>query len=398
LEVCYRRVEHEQRTTRDMGLTPGSALLNVLVLHDRRPGSLAVRRAFEAQAYWRWSDVDGVRFASGRTQTRDTAFAVEALLTDDRIVTQAALVRATAFLWGARLTEEVPDPEVTARAAARGGWCASEGGHRWPVSDCTAEALTALLYAAPRGDRHREAAVREAAAFLLRRQNRDGGFGAYERRRAPRLLDALNPTEMFTDCVVEGSYVESTGSALVGLAAACGAVEPPVVRRARRRAVRFLLRHQAADGSWPAARGVHRLHGTWCAVRGLRAAGLPTTHDALRRAAEWLRSVQRADGGWGEHHSGCLEGRYVEHSESQPVSTAWAVLALLDAEGPQDAAAERGVRWLCRWQGEDGTWEQSAVTGVLFGTVMLDLRLSARHFPAWALGRWLREAGPSIRP
>ncbi|GAA2511949.1 prenyltransferase/squalene oxidase repeat-containing protein [Streptomyces gobitricini] len=400
LERCRLRVVHEQRVTAGLGISPVSALLNVLVLHHSRPGSGAADEALAALAYWRWEDHDGIRYAGARSHTWDTAFAVEALLADGTATgaTGRALDRATAFLRGAQVSREVPDPAVTGRSPALGGWCFSEGGHRWPVSDCTAEAVAALLHV--RGRLPREAwitpgRVGEAALFLLDRQNRDGGFGTYERRRGPRWLEALNPAEMFSDCVVEGSYVECTGSALVALASLPPGVpglSPAAVARARKRAVAFLLRGQDGDGSWPAAWGVNRIYGTWFAVRGLRAAGLPAAHPALRRAADWLRAVQRADGGWGEHHRGCTENRYVEHRVSQPVSTAWALLALMEVARQDDPAVEAGVRWLCARQEPDGTWVSSSVNGVFFGTAMLDYRLYVSYFPAWALGRWLRAA------
>ena len=47
---------------------------------------------------------------------------------------------------------------------------------------------------------------------------------------------------------------------------------------------------------------------------------------ALRLACRWLLDRQQEDGGWGEHHSGCLTGRYVAgHEESQVIQTAWAI-------------------------------------------------------------------------
>src|SRR5262249_60675850 len=58
-----------------------------------------------------------------------------------------------------------------------------------------------------------EAAVR----FILSRQNADGGFGTYERRRGLAFLERLNPSQMFGDCVTELSYIECTASAGMAL-------------------------------------------------------------------------------------------------------------------------------------------------------------------------------------
>ena len=96
---------------------------------------------------------------------------------------------------------------------------------------------------------------------------------------------------------------------------------------------------------------------------------------------------QRADGGWGEHYSGCLTGRYVEHSQSQVVMTSWALLALMEVLPGNAAAITRGIDFLRSQQTADGGWPAQAVNGVFFGSAMLDYRLYKTYFPVWALAR-----------
>ncbi|MER5890850.1 prenyltransferase/squalene oxidase repeat-containing protein [Streptomyces sp. NPDC001941] len=400
LARCLSRVVHEQGVTAHAGLSPVSSLLNILVLYADDPRSEAVDAALAAMDQWRWLDPErGLRFAGARSQTWDTSFAVEALTAAGapHPPVGRAVERARAFLRGAQVTQEIENPAVTARAPALGGWCFSDGSHRWPVSDCTAEALNALLPA--HSPTLPARSLDQAVTFLLQRQNPDGGFGTYEARRAGTWLEALNPSEMYSRCMVEGSYVECTGSALTALTRATDHL-PPALRARTRRAVesatRFLLDAQLDDGSWPAAWGVNRVYGTFFAVRGLRASGLPVSHPAFASAARWLARTQRGDGGWGEHHRGCLEDRYVPHHSTQPVTTAWAVLALMEAQGPT-AVIARGVDWLVRGQRADGGWTQLHVTGVFFGTGMLRYEMYATYFPLWALGRWLSRGGAAKR-
>ena len=169
-----------------------------------------------------------------------------------------------------------------------------------PVTDCTAEAVLGLIAA----DRESTstAALGEAVRFMLRGQNRDGGFGSYEAQRSVVGLEWLNPAEMFGDSMTEHSYVECTASCLAALAA-CKEHFPQIMNRAtmrsRARADAWLRRTQASDGSWRGVWGVQFIYGTFFGVRGLLAAGARPGDPALRLACRWLLDRQQEDGGWG---------------------------------------------------------------------------------------------------
>jgi squalene-hopene/tetraprenyl-beta-curcumene cyclase len=82
-------------------------------------------------------------------------------------------------------------------------------------------------------------------------------------------------------------------------ALAANGVERTIIRRrAARRGVSEA--HQEADGSWYGRWGVDYIYGTFCALRGLAARGESDREAHILRAGEWLRSIQNADGGWGE--------------------------------------------------------------------------------------------------
>ena len=400
LDFCFRRIVAEQRATRYQGLSPVNGLLNCLAIwaHDPKHPDLAA--SLEGMDKWKWEDeAEGIRYVGARSNTWDTAFSMLALLESSTIAVRSAeaLRRGYAFLREAQMTAEIEDYRKQDRDPAIGGWCFSDGAHRWPVSDCTAEALCAVIkmhrvagQMIPRSERIPEQRIAQAAEFILYRQNADGGFGTYERRRASSWLENVNPSEMFGQCMTERSYIECTASSISALAD-LRASHPSLLRRridnAIEGGVNFLRRSQRPDGSYAAFWGINFTYAIFHVTKGLRAAGIPADDPTLVRAAEWLIGKQKSDGGWGEHYSGCLKDRYVEHPLSQAVMTSWALLALMDVVPPDSEPVARGITWLSGHQNPDGSWPHEAVNGVFFGSAMLDYRLYKSYFPVWALAR-----------
>ncbi|MGY6216848.1 2,3-oxidosqualene cyclase [Methylolobus aquaticus] len=409
LDVCFDRILYEQRSSRYQGISPVNGLLDCLAIFAHDPHHPDLLPSLEGAEAWRWQDrEEGIRYVGARSNTWDTAFVVQAL-TEAPVTTPGltgALSKAHAFLDKAQMTEELDGYREGWRDLSLGGWCFSDGEHRWPVSDCTAEALSALLTlydhpaydAIPRLDEKR---LLQAVQFILSRQNADGGFGTYERRRAGRLLEMINPSEMFGQCMTELSYIECTASSLAALShyrRSHADLPNGAIDRAIERAIILLRSCQHPDGSYPGFWGINYTYAIFHVVKGLRTAGIPVADPALQRCGRWLREKQRDDGGWGEHYTSCLEGRYVEHPRSQVVMTAWALLALLECATPDDPAVRRGVEWLRSQQQPDGDWPRQAVNGVFFGAAMLDYRLYHTYFPAWALARHDRLSAAALPP
>lgn len=399
---CLERIRLEQRASAWQGLSPVNGLLNCLALWAADPMDPDLGASLDGLEAWRWQDAaEGRRYAGARSNAWDTAFALRALVAVGKRAPVSAVRRGAAFLRATQVREDLPPDLEGWRDPIRGGWCFSDGAHRWPVSDCTAEAVGALRAAeaaglVPREERISLTRLSEAVAFVLARQNADGGFGTYERRRGARWLEALNPSEMFGHCMTERSYVECTASCVSALAELRNAYPPlatPALEGAIARGVRALRGAQRPDGAVLGFWGINVTYGLFHFVRGLRAVGTHPDDPALAAAARWLSGAQRADGGWGEHHRGALEGRYVPHPEGQAVMTSWALLALMEILPPDAEPIERGVAWLVARQRRDGSWPPEAVNGVFFGAAMLDYRLYRTYFPAWALARHAARTG-----
>ena len=401
LQHCYERIQYEMFASRNQGISPVNGLLNCLAVFSVDPQSPELTEAMQAMESWRWDDgEEGIRFCGAHSTAWDTAFAMRAILAAPRGERQPAapsLERAYAWLKATQIKEELPSHESQAREPILGGWCFSDGVHRWAVSDCTAEALSAILELhedpalAPAGSaRISDERLKQAVEFILRRQNADGGFGSYERRRGSLILEWINPSEMYGNCMTERSYTECTASC-VGALSRFRAAHPTVMRdrldAAIARGVRLLRSRQRPDGSYLGFWGVNFTYAAFHVIEALRASGVPADDPAIARAAEWLLEKQKPDGGWGEHWQSAMDDTYHEHPESQAAMTAWALLALFEVVDAREPAVQRGLECLRRMQAGDGAWPRQSQSGVFFATAMLDYKLYKDYFPTWALAR-----------
>ena len=224
---CAARIEAELDASAGQGVSPVSALLGCLVLASAGAPHEDVLDALARLDAWRWEDeAGGIRIAGARSASWDTAFAMRTLLCAPATPqVAAALGRGYRWLAAAQETSELPPRLRRGRDSVLGGWSFSDGKHRWPVSDCTAEALSAVLTAHRRadlqpflGDRLPDLRLYQAVEFILSRQNPDGGFGTYERVRGPAILERLNSTEMYVGCMTDFSHPEPTASCVSALA------------------------------------------------------------------------------------------------------------------------------------------------------------------------------------
>jgi lanosterol synthase len=388
---------HEQ--TNGVALSPVNGLLNILALsHARHEYAMG---AFEDIDYWAWQDPEeGERFCGARSDSWDTSFAVQAICEGSaKGIAADFLSAATRYLKQAQIPHEAPHRRRYYQDMRRGGFCFGDERHQWPVSDCTAEALSALSYLDAGLDNAEQIAptrVVDAVRFILSRQNADGGWGSFERRRGPTSLERLNPFEMFANCMVEHSYIECTGSSLHALRRTLdrfsGTLSLRVqnrVRAAMGNGAAWLRKQQQADGSWPGFWGIHYTYGTLFGVSGLLASGVNRQEESILRACRWLISARLADGGWGESWHGLLEGHPIPLERSQVIMTSWALMTLLRAEYQGEQAADaiaQGIQILKERQLSNGDWPEEAVAGVFFNTAMLRYRLYKNYFPIWALG------------
>jgi squalene-hopene/tetraprenyl-beta-curcumene cyclase len=136
---------------------------------------------------------------------------------------------------------------------------------------------------------------------------------------------------------------------------------------------------------------VNHVYGTGAALPALEACGFEPQHPAIRRAVDWLDSVQQATGGFGEdirsYHETTMRGR----GTATASQTAWALLGYVAAGEARRPSASKAADYLCAEQEANGDWNEEHYTGTGFPTdFMIRYHLYRLHFPLMALGR-LRE-------
>ncbi len=389
MDSMSEKIKWELQTTDHTSISPVSGTLNILALWLQNHEDPDAKRGLEQLEGWVWEDKeDGARVTGARSGSWDTGFALQALEPVSNYGQTARIMKSGArFLTENQIRTSFEGYSESYRNDPRGGWCFAGGWHGWPVSDCTAEAVLGLI--AFHGKAADKSAIKDAIEFMLRAQNRNGSFGSYESIRSRIGLEWLNPAEMFGESMTEGAYVECTASCLEAFSA-CKEHFPDLVNTQVMRAIikadAWLRKNQRADGSWRGVWGIQYIYGTLFGIRGLMAAGAKPSDPALRLACRWLLDRQHDDGGWGEHHSGCMSGKYVDHEESQVIQSAWALIALQVARDASWNAISKGAQYLLDMQREDGSWPKQDMAGVFFRTALLDYVLYRQYFPIHALG------------
>src|SRR5260370_21663729 len=113
-----------------------------------------------------------------------------------------------------------------------------------------------------------------------------------------------------------------------------------------------------------------------------------TPRECCRRAVTWLRSVQKADGSFGESLRSYDMPATKGEGPSTASQTAWGLIGLLAGADLNDPAIDKAVSYLVHQQQEDGSWSEPDFTGTGFpGVFYLKYHLYRDSFPVYALAR-----------
>ena len=381
-------LEHIERTEGLAAIYPSmmNSIFALMALGHGPDDPLTFREIKEFSRFEIEED-DTIRLQPCVSPVWDTCIAMVALEEAGLPADHPALVKAADWLLSKQILGG-GDWQIKNTDAEPGGWAFEFRNDFYPDVDDSAFVLMALQRVKFPGEMRMEAALRRGIQWLLSMQNKDGGWGAFDRDNDKKIL--CNIPFADHNAMIDPSTADVTARVLECLGRFGWPADHPVVRKA----VGFLTKDQCKDGSWFGRWGVNYVYGTSGVLRALETVSL-TAQDYCARAVAWLRKVQKADGSFGESLLSYEMVSTKGQGNSTPSQTAWGLIGLLAAADPSDPAVGRAAAYLVDQQNANGSWSEDDFTGTGFpGVFYLKYHLYKNSFPVYALARF-RNQGKS---
>jgi squalene-hopene/tetraprenyl-beta-curcumene cyclase len=320
----------------------------------------------------------------------DTALACHAMLEASGSEVSPAAKASLDWLLPRQVLDLKGDWAVKQPDVRPGGWAFQYNNAYYPDLDDTAVVVMAM-------DRVRNAtksrdydeAIARGREWIVGMQSRDGGWGAFDVNNLEYYLNNIP----FSDhgALLDPPTEDVTARCISMLAQLGETVQnSPAVAAG----VAYLRRTQLAEGSWYGRWGLNYIYGTWSVLCALNAARVDHRDPMMRKAVDWLVSIQNSDGGWGEDatsyrldYKGFDKG--FDGGSSTASQTAWALLGLMAVGEFGHPAVARGVEYLLANQKQKGLWDEQRYTATGFPRVFyLRYHGYSKFFPLWALARY----------
>lgn len=202
------------------GIAATDAPMSTIIAYFRDgPNSSTFRSYVDKLQEYLWMSGEGMLInSSNGSQSWDTAFIVQGVCAtglhlDDRW--RGMLVKALQMLEQHQLREDVAHQEKCHLQQRRGCWTFSNKYQGFAVSDCTAEALKAVIMLQTTGKYPHlldDQRLFDAVDSMILYQNNTGGVSAFEARNGSTYLELLNMSEMWSNFMVDYDYPECTAS------------------------------------------------------------------------------------------------------------------------------------------------------------------------------------------
>ncbi len=310
----------------------------------------------------------------------DTGLAAHAMLESGLTKDDPILTKANEWLLGRQIFEVQGDWAANRGHVRPGGWAFQYWNDYYPDVDDTAVVVMALHRADP--EKYREA-IERGTEWIIGMQSINGGWGAFDADNNHFFLQNLP----FADhgALLDPPTADVSARCLGMLAQLGYETDHPVMAKG----LAFLRSEQEKEGSWFGRWGNNYVYGTWSVLCAFNAAGEDMQARHIRKAVDWLKYVQRPDGGWGEDCSTYWQYRRDEVKTSTPSQTSWALMGLMAAGEVDSNSVARGVEYLLNAERDGGNWHEEYFNAVGFPRIFyLRYHGYSAYFPLWTLSRY----------
>jgi squalene-hopene/tetraprenyl-beta-curcumene cyclase len=322
----------------------------------------------------------------------DTGLAAHAMMESGLSDSDSVLARANEWLLGRQILDVKGDWKSNRGHLRPGGWAFQYWNDYYPDVDDSAVVVMALHRADP--EKYREA-IERGTEWIIGMQSKNGGWGAFDADNDHMFLQNIP----FADhgALLDPPTADVSARCLGMLAQLGYEKDHPVMAKG----LAYLRNEQEEDGSWFGRWGNNYVYGTWSVLCAFNAAGVDMQARYIRKAVDWLKLVQRPDGGWGEDCStywqhrtwyvsvATLQRRRDEVKTSTPSQTSWAILGLMAAGEVNSESVSLGINYLMNAERDAGKWHEEYFNAVGFPRVFyLRYHGYSVYFPLWTLARY----------
>lgn len=262
-----------------------------------------------------------------------------------------------------------------------GGWAFEFRNDHYPDIDDTPVVAWAMLNSASAEFNN---SIERAAEWICGMQSRNGGWASFDVDNTCYYLNEIP----FAD---HGALLDPpTADVTARCIGFLSLLDRKRFRSTVTAGLAYLKAEQEPEGCWFGRWGSNYIYGTWSVLTALELAGESPDQAYIQRAVAWLKSVQQADGGWGESNYSYIDPNAKGRAgKNTCVQTAWAVLGLIAAGEVDSQAVTNGVNYLLEQQSVGGLWSDWGHNAPGFPRVFyLKYHGYSRYFPLWALARY----------
>ena len=261
-----------------------------------------------------------------------------------------------------------------------GGWAFQFNNDYYPDVDDTA--LVGMFldrYNRNKKKKKIEQCLERTRKWIISMQSKNGGWGAFD----------IDNTKYYLNSIPFADHGALLDPPTVDVSARCLSFlkqqNNPKSQLSINKGLKYLLSEQENDGSWYGRWGTNYIYGTWSVVSALNLIEFPQKEGVFQKASNYLKGMQRKDGGWGEDGKSYYKGFESYSKKSTPSQTAWAIMGLISIGEINCKEVEKGIKFLFK---NKLNWIEESYTAVGFPRVFyLKYHGYAQYFPLLAISK-----------